>query len=280
MPIGIAGISFGDPARAQRSPRADAGQVTYFRRIGPLFEPTEHVTGAWSTDEQHVAPALGLLAHLVEADGHRRRADPLPIARLSYDILGTLPMGPIAVEVNVLRPGRTIELVEATLTHAGRPAVRLRTWLMRGSDTGALAATALRPIPGPDAMPEWDPTETWPGGFIGSVDVRRLTAGPGSSAYWVRTEVPLLDEPVSPLARAAGLLDIANGMAVRADPRDVAFPNVDLTAHLFRPPTPGWLGFDTTVSFGPHGHGVTSSTLHDIDGPIGTLAQMLTVRPR
>jgi hypothetical protein len=33
------------------------------------------------------------------------------------------------------------------------------------------------------------------------------------------------------------------------------------------------------VSFGPAGLGVTSSRLHDLEGPVGTLAQALTVRP-
>ncbi|MFN7242916.1 MAG: thioesterase family protein, partial [Dietzia cercidiphylli] len=56
-------------------------------------------------------------------------------------------------------------------------------------------------------------------------------------------------------------------------------PNIDLTAHLFREPRGEWVGFDTRVSFGPGGLGLTSSTLHDESGPIGTLAQTLTVRP-
>jgi Thioesterase-like superfamily len=67
---------------------------------------------------------------------------------------------------------------------------------------------------------------------------------------------------------------------VRADPGEVAFPNLDLTAHLLRAPTGDWLGFDTTVSFGATGLGVTSTVLHDEAGPLGTLAQSLTVRPR
>jgi hypothetical protein len=59
----------------------------------------------------------------------------------------------------------------------------------------------------------------------------------------------------------------------------VAFPNVDLTAHLFRAPRGEWLGFDTTVTFSADGLGLTSTVLHDVHGPIGTMAQMLTVRP-
>jgi hypothetical protein len=68
-------------------------------------------------------------------------------------------------------------------------------------------------------------------------------------------------------------------MTVRADPRTVAFPNVDLTAHLFAEPRGEWVGFDTTVSFGREGHGLTSSVIHDVHGPIGTLSQILTIRP-
>jgi hypothetical protein len=255
--------------------------VPYFERTGEsTFRATEHVGGAWNTDEQHVAPALGLMTHLVESDHRRRRAgEVLAISRLSFDILGVLPVDEVEVSVRVLRAGRTIELAEAELRHAGRPAVLLRAWLLAPGDTTALAGTDLAPLPPVGAVPAWDPTEVWPGGFIASAQVRRAQDGPGRARYWVRTDVPLVDEPTSPLASAAGLFDIANGMTVRADPRRVAFPNVDLTAHLVRSPQPGWLGFDTTVSFGPDGRGLTSSVLHDEQGPLGTVAQTLTVRP-
>ena len=255
--------------------------MSYFERIDPVsFRATEHVGGAWSQDEQHIAPALGLLVHAVEEDRDRRRNDGLVVARLSYDILGTVPVDVVTVEVRILRPGRTIELVEATLAHGGRVAVRLRAWLMEQRDTGTLAGTAFPTIAAPEAMAPWDPTTVWPGGFIASAEVRRTEQQPGRAAYWVRSDVPLLaDEEVSRLAHAARLFDIANGMTVRVDPTEVAFPNVDLTAHLFREPEEEWLGFDTTVSFGPHGLGVTSSVLHDHAGPLGTVAQVLTVRP-
>jgi hypothetical protein len=110
--------------------------------------------------------------------------------------------------------------------------------------------------------------------------VRRESAAPGRGAFWVRTDHDLVaGERVSRLAAVAGLIDIANGMVVRVDPNAVAFPNIDLTAHFFREPGEGWLGFDTTVSFGAAGLGLTSSVLHDLDGAFGTLNQLLTVRP-
>lgn len=255
--------------------------MTYFERTGELtFRATAHVSGAWELETQHIAPALGLLAHCVEVDRDRRRTDGLVVGRLSYDILGTIPVEEIEVAVVVRRPGRTIELVEATLSHAGRDAVVLRAWLLQPRDTADLAGSAYPRLVPPDQMEAWDAGGLWAGGFISSVEVRRQPVEPGRGACWVRTVVPLVaGEHVSDLARAAGLFDIANGMNVRADPREVVFPNIDLTAHLFAVPRGEWIGFDTTVSFGAGGVGLTSSVVHDVHGPVGTVAQSLTVRP-
>lgn len=255
--------------------------MAYFERTGDhTFRATEHVGGAWDPATQHIASALGLLAHAVELDRDERRSDGLVVGRLSYDILGTVPVEEVDIALRVLRPGRTIELVQATMSHGGRDAVVLRAWLMDHRDTSAVAATTYAAIASPEEMEPWDPTSVWQGGFIASAEVRRASQGPGRGSFWVRTEHDLVaDEKVSRLAAVAGLVDIANGMVVRADPTAVAFPNIDLTAHFFREPGDGWLGFDTTVSFGPDGLGLTSSVLHDLDGPFGTLSQMLTVRP-
>lgn len=256
--------------------------MTYFERTGTAsFLPTDHVRGAWREDEQHVAPALGLLTHLVEADHASRRGDGhrLAVGRLSFDILGTMPVEEVTTEVAVRRHGRTVELVEATMRHGGRDAVVLRAWLLRRGDTRAEQGSPVEPLPAPDDLPPWRPDEVWPGGFITSVDVRRHQHEPGRATTWVRPSVALLDEPVGDVARWAGVLDIANGMSVREDPRRVAFPNVDLTAHLVRDPVGEWVGLDTSVTFGTDGRGLTSSVLHDVEGVVGGVAQSLTVRP-
>ena len=256
--------------------------MAYFERLGDhRFRATEHTGGAWDLATQHIAPALGLMAHVVEADRDVRRTDGLVVSRLSYDILGTVPIAEVEVDVRVLRAGRTIELVDAELGHDGRVGVRLRAWLQEPRDTAALAGTTHDPVPGPDASEPWDAASVWPGGFIASVEVRRHQQQPGRASFWVRTAIPLLDdESVSPLSRTAGLLDIANGMTVRAQPTEVLFPNIDLTAHFFEQPQGEWVGFDTRVSFGAGGLGLTASVVHDERGPVGTSAQSLTVRPR
>src|SRR5690606_34715893 len=77
---------FGAPAYAAVD-RMD-GVSSYFQRLSEtVFEPTEHVGGAWNPGEQHIAPVLGLLAHLVETEHRERRAEsPLILTRVGYDI--------------------------------------------------------------------------------------------------------------------------------------------------------------------------------------------------
>lgn len=255
--------------------------MAYFERLSPTsFRATEHVSGAWNVAEQHIAPALGLLVHVVEGDRDARRDDGLVVGRVSFDILGTLPVDVVDCSVTVLRPGRTIELVEARLGHGGRDAVILRCWLMQPDDTTSLAGTSLPALPPRESLPVWQASGLWAGGFIASSEVRRESPEPGRAFSWVRSNQTLIDgEEVSPVAHLCRLLDIANGLAVRADPREVLFPNLDLTAHFFTQPRGEWLGLDTTVTFGAGGVGLTSTVVHDESGPVGTVAQVLTVRP-
>ncbi|NMD54115.1 MULTISPECIES: acyl-CoA thioesterase domain-containing protein [Tsukamurella] len=255
--------------------------MPYFDRVSATaFRPTEHVSGGWNTAEQHIAPPMALLAHAVEQDRDARRDDDLRLARLSYDILGTLPMDTVEVDVRVIRAGRTIELVEAVLSHGGRAGLVLRAWLLDRRDTTAIGGSELDPIPPADRMPPYDPSTVWPGGYIASARTRREEVRPGRAAYWVESDVELLDEPTGPVARAARFFDIANGMTPRFSPEHVAYPNLDLTAHLFRDPVGTAVGFDTRVSTGPDGAGLTHSVIHDITGPVGTVDQIQTVRPR
>lgn len=254
----------------------------YFERLDDArFRATPAVGGAWDPDEQHIAPALGLLTHVVERTFAGRLADGLQLGRLSFDILGTMPIDVVEVETHVLRPGRTVELVEARMSHGGRAAVTLRAWLMARHDTEALAGDAFAPMAGVDEVEDWSGFNVWPGEFVRTVDVRGRRLGQGRAQVWLRPRVALVEgEDVSPTVRLLSILDIANGITPRFAPEAVLFPNIDLTAHLFAQPTGEWLGFDTTVAYGVSGLGATHTVLHDENGVIGTAVQGLTVRPR
>lgn len=254
----------------------------YFTQVDDdVYAPTERVGGAWNPEEQHVCPLLGLLAQRAELDRDERRDDGLVVSRLSYDILGTLRMEPVELRTRVLRPGRSIELVEVIASQGGRDGVALRAWLMQPQDSSEVQGQEFEPMPSAGDMDEFGISSVWGGGFIASVATRRILHAPGRAQVWARSETRLLEgKEQSGLAYVAGMLDLANGIAVRAEPVDVLFPNIDLTAHIFRQPEGEWIGYDTRVSFGGEGVGLTETVLHDARGPVGTSSQILTVRPR
>lgn len=256
--------------------------ASYFERIGPArFRATEHTAGAWATDEQHIAPMTGLIVHEAERAAAARGGPAMVTTRVSMDILGVLKIASFDVAVQVVRPGRTIELSEVVVTADGRPAVRARLWRMAAGDTSAVAGGTDAPLPDPAGLPVTPIADVWPGGYIASIDVR--AAGeqrPGRGTAWVSSRVGLVaGEEVSPLADWMKLVDTANGIAVRASPKEWVFPNLDLTVHLHRQPTGAWTGLDTSVVFGTGGVGLTSSVLHDRTGPVGRAEQILTLRP-
>ncbi|MEU2711396.1 thioesterase family protein [Streptomyces sp. NPDC007205] len=256
--------------------------ASYFERIDRhRYKPTPHASGAWAPDEQHFSPLAGLVVHAI--DGYRAERPPsgLLLSRISFDILGRLALDECEIRVESIRPGRTIELLEAVVLIADRPVVRARAWLLTEVDTSAVAGGADARLPLPDGLAGQSLGSVWPGGHCASVDVRPVHAAePGRATAWITTDLGLVaGEPSSPVASYVALVDTANGIAVRRPPTEWMFPNVDLTIHLHRQPEGRWVGLDTRVVFGPTGLGLTSSVLHDLHGPVGQAEQTLTVRP-
>ncbi|RJT96981.1 thioesterase family protein [Arthrobacter frigidicola] len=254
---------------------------SYYRSLGEgRYESTVHAQGAWNPGEQHMAPVAGLLVqNLLDCEP---RPD-LQLARVGFDILGMIPGGEFEISTRVLRPGRTIELLEAELRAQGRTAVTARAWRLARTDTAEVAALEDPDMPGPDEAGPYDGMTQWPGGFIESLEFRVVPGHrPGRGRIWLRTPLELVDDgPTPDLVRLCGMVDAANGIAARVRPGTGSwmFPNVDLQLHFHRPPSGSWLGLDTRVTFGADGVGLTSSVLHDLDGPFGRSEQILTVRP-
>lgn len=269
-----------DPTLPSSSSAPEAGRsATFYEPVdADTYRPTLHAQGAWSDAEQHMAPVSGLLAHVIET---RHPRPDLQLARISYDIFGFIALADSTVATRVVRAGRTIELVEATLTIKDRVAIRASAWRLSRQDTTPVAGDFAEPMPDPESLRVSTHMDVWGGGYIESVEFRVAPGWqPGRGRVWLRSEVDVVaGEAASDGARFLRLVDTANGIAVRADPTTWMFPNTDLTVHLFRTPVGEWVGLDNQVSFGTTGVGLTSTTLHDIEGPVGRAEQILTVRP-
>lgn len=261
---------------------APAMEQTYFEALGNgRYMPTEHASGAWRDDELHLAPVAGLIIHHLER-WRAEHADPsMVFSRITLEVLGQIARSEIELTTEVVRPGRTIELVQTTAVVGGRTTILARAWLLQTSDTGNVEGNEFDAMPSPDDCEEYTTLSSWPGGFIRSLrGVCPSDNRPGRARVWITSDLDLVaGEPSIELAEFAKFLDTSNGIGPREDPTKWFFPNVDLSLHFFRQPQGRQVGFDGKVAFGANGIGLTSTVMHDLQGPVGVIQQSLTVRP-
>jgi hypothetical protein len=253
-------------------------------------EASGSTAGPWFPDAQHMGPPSALLVRALENESGR---DDVRLARVTVEVLGKVPVGPLELRSRVARAGRTIELVTAELSSpdpasgAPRAVARATGWFHGVVDTAGIATVpgaTMPALPGLDQGRRRDIPDGWLPGYLTSVDWRWIDGGldelgPGRAWGRVLTQVVEGEEP-SPTQRLAAVADSTNGAASRLDLRRWLFVNTDLTLHLHRAPQGEWTGLDADSVIGPEGSGTAYSVLHDESGPVGRAAQALTVRPR
>lgn len=260
----------------ERKSQADGSCVAH-------YQPTNHAQGAWNEHEQHMAPATGLLT--AELSAFKPQAN-LRIARISLDILGLIPLDDFTVTTRCIRPGRTIELIEAVMSSRGRDAIIARAWRLVTQDTSDIAGLEDKAaVHKPEDLPVWDGMKGWPGGFIKTV---RLVAEPdrrpGRGMVWITNDLEMVEgTDTDDVVHLLGMVDTANGVVPRLglglDKLEWMFPNTDLQIHMHRAPQGRWLGIEAVQQYGDDGIGLTSAVLHDVHGPFGRSEQILTIRP-
>jgi hypothetical protein len=246
------------------------------------FRATEHTVGPWSADSQHMGPPSALLARQLERSGPDSALAVL--ARMTVEILGPVPVTDLTVRSWVERPGRSVQLTGAELVAGGRPVARAWAWWIANGDTTAVVTglpEALEPVES-GSPPGWP--EGWHNGYLDAmewVSIKGQFGIDGPATLWGRQRVLTVDgEQPTSLQRLMAVADSGNGASSTLDLRQWLFINTELTAHLWRVPTGEWIGLDANTTIGPTGVGLATSTLHDINGPVGRGAQALLVRPR
>ncbi|HXV92763.1 MAG TPA: thioesterase family protein [Pseudonocardia sp.] len=261
---------------------AEAFYVPLDGAEGGRFHATAATTGPWFADAQHVGPPTALLVRALERCAPRAGA---ALSRITVEVLGPVPAGEVEVRAAVERPGRTVELLGAEMTAAGRPVLRVRAWRVATGDTAAVAAGEAPPLPPPSQGRERaEHPPGWLPGFVDALEWRWLRGGlgePGAGTVWTRPRVPLVaGEVTTPLQRLALVADSGNGAAAPLDVRSWLFVNTELTIHLHRPPAGEWLAVDAATVVGPGGYGTVSGLLFDEAGHTGRSAQAIIVRAR
>lgn len=246
--------------------------------VTSYYQPIIHAQGAWNTNEQHMAPASGIIAF--ELENFLPRSD-LRIGRISYDIFGLIALEDFSITTRVLRPGKTIELIESEMVSGGKTCIVARAWRMCTQDSTEVAGLEDKTVNQPELCDPWDGLQRWAGGYIRSLDARRQEQSrAGKGIVWLNNKLNMVEgQTNSDFVHLIGMIDTANGIVPRQkDEFTWAFPNLDLQIHLYRWPTGKWLGLESTQQYGADGIGLTSSVLHDIHGPFGHSEQILTLR--
>ena len=255
----------------------------FFEPDDGWFSPTELTRGPWSPDHQHAGPPAALIGRALE------RCEPCEAARfgrVTVEILRPIPLAPLRVQTRVARPGRSVALLEATLSDERGEVARASAWRIR-------TTTLDLPAPMPAGAPPAGPESARPGTFFDTGEQvgyhtameYRFVAGdfiePGPATVWMRMRHPLVqDEQPSPLQRVLIAADSGNGVSAVLDWNRFVFVNTDLTVNLHRYPSGEWVRLDAVTVPEPDGVGLADTTLHDEHGALGRALQTLLIGER
>ena len=276
-------------ARAQLDQRPAGPRLTITALYTPngqdTWRPNEVTRGPWDPLAQHGGAPAALLGGLL--DEAEPRGD-MRVVRVSFELLRPVPLTDLRAEVEVVRPGRRVQLVEGRLY---------------ADDRFVMKATALRVRRAPGASPEvGSPGDEPPPGpehgeprhldrldigmpsfAVHGVEIRFVEGsfGPGPAVAWIRLRGPVREghEP-TPLERALAAADFGNGVSAELDWNEHVFINPDLTVHIEREPEGEWVALDARTRVATDGTGLAESVLFDRRGRIGRAVQALLVEAR
>jgi hypothetical protein len=253
---------------------------------GPArFAPSELARGPWDPGAQHGGAPAALLARAVE---QAESSVAMDVVRVTYEFLRPVPLAPLDLRTRILRDGRRVQLVEASLHAEQQEVARASALRIRSDDVPAPAAEPEPPVHGgpqtstPIHMPAF---EAGPTMFARDGMEVRFAAGAfadvGPAFAWFRLRVPLVaGETPSALQRLAAAGDFGNGIATAVSWATHVFINPDLTLYVERLPEGEWVGLDARTRVGTAGTGVSDSVLYDERGRVGRAQQGLYVAAR
>jgi hypothetical protein len=259
----------------------DERPTSFYRNLGGgEFETTPATTSPWDVTLQHGGPPSALLARTIEQVPSDAG---LTVARFSVDFFGGVPQGRLTAEARVIRPGRRIELVEASLRAADRVVAVARAWRIKPSAEVSGAVVVAPAIALPGEQPERAIASTdisWEYGRaiewrFGPAD----PSEPGRARVWTRIKIPLIEgEQPTGLQRILTVADSINGLSAVLDLREWLFVPPGLTLHAHRLDAGEWLLLDAVTIIDNSGIGVAHGTVADERGQLGLVAQPLLVQ--
>jgi hypothetical protein len=258
--------------------------AAFYEPAGAGYLATELTRGPWDPDAQHAGPPAALLGRELEL---LPEAEEFQVCRITFEILRSIPIGPVEVAARIARPGRRVQMLEAELRVDDEVLMMARAWRLRTAPV-ELPEEAIAIPPGPALPTDPGPASFFPtgqdAGYHTAMEVRFSSGGfteIGPATGWLRMRQPLVgDEPPTPLQRVLVAADVGNGISAAIDFRRFLFVNVDLTVQLERLPAGEWVCVDAVTLPRPRGNATAESVLADERGRLGRALQTLLVAER
>ena len=202
-------------------------------------------------------------------------------ARYTAEFLRPVPVAELETSAAVVRSGKRVEIVTASLTADGVAVAWSRAVRIRRHSGLPVPDTPVEDVP---PLPEQSDLGFSLGyvSFVGeALDVRFVEGSMvarGPATAWIRLAVNVVDdEPPTPLQRVLAAADCGNGISSVADWKELLYINPDLTAYLHREPDGEWVLIRSETVLQPHGVGLAQSELFDERGQLGQSLQSLYV---
>jgi hypothetical protein len=212
--------------------------------------------------------------------------DGLVMSRVTYEFLRAVPLGVLRVQAAIARPGRRVQLLEASLADAdGAEVLRARALRVLAADASVPATAAAGPPVGPEnghvdyVRTPYTPTFARDGTEVRFVEGAFMQSGPATA--WCRLRAELVaGEPPSALQRLAAASDFGNGISSALPFDEYLFINPDLTLYIEREPVGDWIGLQSETRITPGAIGLCDTVLYDERGRVGRATQALFVSRR
>jgi hypothetical protein len=252
--------------------------ASVFKRQPEGFFATELTRGPWDPRAQHGGAPAALIMRALE---RCEPVDELVLARVSYEFVRPVPLGQLSVDAEVVRPGKRVQLLEASLrTPDGTEVVRARALRIRATEAPSSGQQPL-PVPGPEAAVANDFRAPEAMFATDALEIR-FVAGAfyqlGPATAWFRLRHPLVDaEQPSPLQRLAAAGDFGNGISSPLPWEEYIFINPDLSLYIERRPVGEWICLQSETRVTNGSIGIAQSVLYDRQGHLGHATQALLI---
>jgi len=240
------------------------------------YRPTGFARGPWDPLQLHGGAVNALFAEVL-VDGLDASFHP---ARLTVDLVRPVPLDDLDIQVETTRQGNRLVAKRAVICCRGKAVAAASFLALRAIpvDNGEGNVSAP-PSDTPDnAMDRWGQSRETEAFLGGAITVRFAAASDASSAAWVHLHRRVLpDRPTSPFAQAASAADITSVATTFEGTRynSVGFLNADMSLHLHRLPSDGWLRIASLSRWEPSGIGTVTARLADRHGTCGQVTQAL-----